>query len=460
VKRTFGFSLLNNPMRTLLVLGAGRSTQSLIDYLLAHASDEDWMLTLADQNLEWATQKLQGHPRGHAVKLDANDREKRRELIKGKFIVVSMLPAFMHPEIAEDCVELGVHLATASYTSEAMRALGPKAAEKGLILLNEIGVDPGIDHLSAMKLLDEVRSQGAELLGFESFTGGLLAPESPSNPWQYKFTWNPRNVVLAGAGGAVKFKQEGTYKFIPYHQVFRRTEFIDIPGYGRFEGYANRDSLQYRSVYGLDTIPTIYRGTLRRPGFCRAWDVFVKLGMTDDSYLMEGVSDMTHRTFVNAFLAYHPFNSVEIKLMHYLNIPQDDDLMERLTWLDLFKDEPIGIEKGTPAQVLEHILSKKWTMGPLDTDMLVMWHKVVYQLHGKTHELTSSLVVKGQGPEKTAMAHTVGLPLAMAVRRILKDQATQKGSVIPIQPEWYNPLLEELREYGIVFHDVTRVLPE
>jgi hypothetical protein len=186
VKRTFETSLLNNPMRTLLVLGAGRSTQSLIDYLLAHASDEDWMLTLADQNLEWATQKLQGHPRGQAVALDANDREKRRELIKGKFIVVSMLPAFMHPEIAEDCVDLGVHLATASYTSDAMRALGPKAAEKGLILLNEIGVDPGIDHLSAMKLLDEVRNQGAAWLGFESFTGGLLAPESPSNPWQYK----------------------------------------------------------------------------------------------------------------------------------------------------------------------------------------------------------------------------------------------------------------------------------
>jgi saccharopine dehydrogenase (NADP+, L-glutamate forming) len=370
-----------------------------------------------------------------------------------------MLPAFMHPEVASDCLDLGVHLATASYQSEALAKMSEAAKRKGLIFLNEIGVDPGIDHLSAMKLLDEVRGQGAELLGFESFTGGLLAPESPTNPWQYKFTWNPRNVVLAGAGGAVKFKQEGLYKFIPYHQLFRRTEFIDIPGYGRFEGYANRDSLQYRSVYGLDTIPTIYRGTLRRPGFCRAWDVFVKLGMTDDSYEMEGVAQMTHRSFVNAFLAYHEFNSLEIKLMHYLSIPQDDDLMEKLTWLDLFEDVPIGLDRGTPAQVLEHILSKKWTLGPLDTDMLVMWHKLTYRLHGTSYVLTSSLVVKGQGPEKTAMAHTVGLPLGMAVKRILTDQIKDRGTVIPITPEWYEPLLEELRDHGIVFHDVLRTLP-
>ena len=446
-------------MRTILVLGAGRSTQSLIDYLLHHAESENWHLTLADQNLVWAEQKLRGHHRGTAVALNAGDREARRALITGKFITVSMLPAFMHPEVASDCLDLGVHLATASYQSEALAKMSEAAKLKGLIFLNEIGVDPGIDHLSAMKLLDEVRSQGAELLGFESFTGGLLAPESPTNPWQYKFTWNPRNVVLAGAGGAVKFKQEGLYKFIPYHQLFRRTEFIDIPGYGRFEGYANRDSLQYRSVYGLDTIPTIYRGTLRRPGFCRAWDVFVKLGRTDDSYVMEGVAQMTHRSFVNAFLAYHEFNSLEIKLMHYLSIPQDDDLMEKLTWLDLFEDVPIGLDRGTPAQVLEHILSKKWTLGPLDTDMLVMWHKLTYRLHGTSYVLTSSLVVKGQGPEKTAMAHTVGLPLGMAVKRILTDQIKDRGTVIPITPEWYEPLLEELRDHGIVFHDVLRTLP-
>ena len=446
-------------MRTILVLGAGRSTQSLIDYLLHHAESENWHLTLADQNLVWAEQKLRGHHRGTAVALNAGDREARRALITGKFITVSMLPAFMHPEVASDCLDLGVHLATASYQSEALAKMSEAAKLKGLIFLNEIGVDPGIDHLSAMKLLDEVRSQGAELLGFESFTGGLLAPESPTNPWQYKFTWNPRNVVLAGAGGAVKFKQEGLYKFIPYHQLFRRTEFIDIPGYGRFEGYANRDSLQYRSVYGLDAIPTIYRGTLRRPGFCRAWDVFVKLGMTDDSYEMEGVAQMTHRSFVNAFLAYHEFNSLEIKLMHYLSIPQDDDLMEKLTWLDLFEDVPIGLDRGTPAQVLEHILSKKWTLGPLDTDMLVMWHKLTYRLHGTSYVLTSSLVVKGQGPEKTAMAHTVGLPLGMAVKRILTDQIKDRGTVIPITPEWYEPLLEELRDHGIVFHDVLRTLP-
>ena len=294
---------------------------------------------------------------------------------------------------------------------------------------------------------------GGELLAFESFTGGLLAPESKKNPWDYIFSWNPRNVVLAGAGGAVKFKQEGEYKYIPYSQIFRRTEFMDIQGYGRFEGYANRDSLMYRSVYGLDEIPTIYRGTLRRPGFCRAWDVFVKLGLTDDSYEMEGVENMTHRSFVNAFLAYHEFNSVEIKLMHYLHIAQDDDLMEKLTWLDLFEEVPIGLDKGTPAQILQHILEKKWTMQPDDIDMLVMCHKITYQKNGSKYIREMSLVVKGKNAAHTAMAHTVGLPLAMAVRRILEGKIKETGAVLPITSEWYTPLLLELAEYGIVFHE-------
>ncbi len=440
-------------MQNILIIGAGRSTQSLVDYLLFHAESQDWQVIVADRNLSLAQSKINSHTRGKAIELDVNQEEERRRWIKEASIVVSMLPAFMHKEVASDCVALGVHLATASYLSEEMKALGAAAKEKGLILLNEIGVDPGIDHLSAMKMIDEIRAMGGELLAFESFTGGLLAPESKKNPWDYIFSWNPRNVVLAGAGGAVKFKQEGEYKYIPYSQIFRRTEFMDIQGYGRFEGYANRDSLMYRSVYGLDEIPTIYRGTLRRPGFCRAWDVFVKLGLTDDSYEMEGVENMTHRSFVNAFLAYHEFNSVEIKLMHYLHIAQDDDLMEKLTWLDLFEEVPIGLDKGTPAQILQHILEKKWTMQPDDIDMLVMCHKITYQKNGSKYIREMSLVVKGKNAAHTAMAHTVGLPLAMAVRRILEGKIKETGAVLPITSEWYTPLLLELAEYGIVFHE-------
>ena len=204
--------------------------------------------------------------------------------LSGAHLVISMVPAHMHLSIAKACIAHKAHLVTASYLTPEMRALDLEAKENGLVFLNECGLDPGIDHMSAARLLDGIRADGGEIVLFESFTGGLLSPASEGdNPWRYKFTWNPRNVVLAGQGGAVKFIQEGKYKYIPPHMVFRRTEFMNVEGYGRFEGLANRDSLKYREAYGLENVPTLYRGTLRRPGFARAWDSFVKLGMTDDS---------------------------------------------------------------------------------------------------------------------------------------------------------------------------------
>jgi len=291
------------------------------------------------------------------------------------------------------------------------------------------------------------------MLIFESFTGGLVAPESDDNPWNYKFSWNPRNVVLAGAGGAVKFIQEGQYKYIPYHQLFRRTELVNIEGYGRFEGYANRDSLKYRDVYGLKDIPTIYRGTFRRPGFCRAWDVFVKLGMTDDSYVLEDSEDMTYRQFTNTFLAYNPNDSVELKLMHYLSIPQDSELMDKLSWIGLFDDVKIGLKKATPAQVLQHILEQKWTLKEDDKDMIVMYHKFGYEKEGKQKMIESSMVTLGQNSEQTAMARTVGLPVGIATRLILKGTINTPGVQIPITKEIYEPMLAELEEHGICFNE-------
>ena len=340
---------------------------------------------------------------------------------------------------------------TASYVSPGVQALDKNARDAGVVLLNEMGVDPGIDHMSAMKVLDRIRRDGGKMLQFESFTGGLVAPESDDNPWNYKFAWNPRNVVLAGAGDAVKFKQEGRYKYIPYHQLFRRTEVIEIPEYGRFEGYANRDSLSYRQAYGLEEIPTIYRGTFRRPGFCRAWDVFVKLGATDDSYVIEDSEHMTHRQFVNMFLAYNPNDSVELKLMHYLQIDQDSDIMDKLAWLDLFEDIEVGIPNATPAQVLQHILQKKWVMREDDLDMIVMYHLFGYEIDGKEEALDSYMVIKGEDRVRTAMAKTVGLPVAIGARMILNGQISTPGVQIPISEEVYQPVLEELEEYGVAF---------
>ncbi|MCH8553812.1 MAG: saccharopine dehydrogenase, partial [Schleiferiaceae bacterium] len=318
--------------------------------------------------------------------------------------------------------------------------------------MNEIGVDPGIDHLSAMKLLDEIRNDGGEITLFESFTGGLLSRESEKdNPWKYKFTWNPRNVVLAGAGGAVKFIQEGKYKYIPYHQVFRRTELIDLGEFGRFEGYSNRDSLKYREVYGLNDIPTIYRGTLRRPGFCRAWDLFIKLGMTDDSYTISNSEQLTHREFVNLFLAYNATDSVELKFMHYLNIPQDSDVMEKMHWLELFSDDLIPLKNATPAQILQHILNKKWELLPNDRDMIAMYHKIGYRKDGALKMVTSHMVTEGRNAEHTAMARTVGLPVAIATRLILEGKIHTPGVQLPISPEIYNPMLTELANHDIRF---------
>ncbi|MEX2379210.1 MAG: saccharopine dehydrogenase C-terminal domain-containing protein, partial [Vicingaceae bacterium] len=322
-------------MRNILLIGAGRSTSSLIQYLVENAAENNWQLKIVDQSIEHLSDWLKADCLS-AQKFDVNDSKTRRNLIREADVVISMLPAHMHLEVAKDCVNFKKHMVTASYISDGMRALDEEAKAAGVILINEIGVDPGIDHLSAMKVIDEIRVQGGKVTAFETFTGGLVAPESDDNPWNYKFTWNPRNVVLAGQGGAVKFIQEGTYKYIPYHKLFRRTEIIDIDEYGKFEGIANRDSLKYRSVYDLEDIQTMYRGTLRRPGYCRAWDAFVQIGATDDSYTLANSEEMTFREFINLFLPYNPTDSVELKLRHYLGLAHDDiELFAKLEWLDI-----------------------------------------------------------------------------------------------------------------------------
>jgi saccharopine dehydrogenase-like NADP-dependent oxidoreductase len=444
-------------MRNVLVIGAGRSAVYLLDYLFEHASANEWKITVADADPVSARKLLGNLVDANVLALDATDDAARRELISKSDLVISMLPAFMHIAVAKDCLHFKKHLVTPSYISKEMREMEPAVEKAGLVFLNELGVDPGIDHMSAMRLLDSMRKRGAEITWFESFTGGLVAPQSDDNPWNYKFTWNPRNVVLAGQGGAVKFKHNGRFKYIPYQKLFRRTEIIEIPGHGRFEGYANRDSLNYRELYGLTGVPTIYRGTLRRVGFCRAWDIFVQMGMTDDSYLMEDWRNMTHRQFTNCFLAYSPDDSVELKLMHYMKLDQDSDLIEKLRWIGIFDDEPIGIDKpATPAQMLQHILEKKWTLRPGDKDMIVMWHKMQSREKGEDHEREwhSSMVVIGESAPRTAMAKTVGLPVAIAAKMILQGKFSKPGVHMPVDPELYLPILEELETYGISFKEV------
>ena len=438
-------------MKNILIIGAGKSSSYVIKYLLEKSNEEKLHLTIGDISIENATKLINNHKNAKAIIFDVFDKNQRENAIKNATIVVSMLPARFHIEVAKDCLKYGKNLVTASYVSPAMKALDKQVKAKELVFMNEIGVDPGLDHMSAMQVIDKIRNKGGKMLLFESFTGGLVAPESDTNLWNYKFTWNPRNVVLAGQGGAAMFIQEGTYKYIPYHKLFRRTEFLKINNQ-KFEAYANRDSLKYRETYGLKNIPTMYRGTIRRVGFSRAWYICVQLGMTDDSYSIENSENMSYRDFVNLFLAYSPSDSVELKLRSYLKIDQDDVMWEKLLELDLFNpNKKIGIKNATPAKILQKILEDSWTLQENDKDMIVMQHLFGYEKEGKKEQIESSLIVFGENQNYTAMSKTVGLPLAIATLKILNGEITKPGVQIPIAKEVYEPILKELKNHGIEF---------
>jgi len=439
-------------MKRILLIGAGKSASSLIDYLKQKSDEENLQITIVDKNLDLAHKLVGSHPRFQLKNLNIFDDDLRAELIQNTDLLISMLPARLHLQLALDALKYGKHMVTASYISDELKALDEQVKEKQLVFMNEIGLDPGIDHMSAKRTIDNIKNQGGEMILFESFTGGLVAPESDDNLWHYKFTWNPRNVVLAGQGGAAKFLHAGKYKYIPYHKLFRRTEFLEIDSYGRFEAYPNRDSLKYQKIYGLESVKTLYRGTIRRVGFSRAWNVFVQLGMTDDSYVIEDSENMTKRDFINTFLPFRKNDSVELKLRYYLKIDQDDELWLKLEELDLFDDsKKIGLKNATPAQMLQKILEEKWTLEQEDKDMIVMYHKFGYKLNGEKKQIDSYLVVKGNDQTYTAMAKTVGLPVGISALKILRGEIKSYGVQLPVQADIYTPVLQELEHYGIQF---------
>ncbi|MEZ5069391.1 MAG: saccharopine dehydrogenase C-terminal domain-containing protein [Bacteroidales bacterium] len=438
-------------MQTILVLGAGLSSTSLIGYFLEHASDQ-WKVRVGDIDLRLAREKVGGHPAGEAFAFDVFDEGQRRTEVKGADIVISLLPARMHHLVAATCVEYATNMVTASYLSPEIKALDGAARSKEIVLMNECGVDPGIDHMSAMQMLDRIRDEGGRMLAFESSTGGLVAPGFENNPWRYKFTWNPRNVVLAGKDGA-RFLHNGRFKYIPYHKLFSRTEIIQVPELGEYEVYGNRDSLTYRDTYGLHDLQTMFRGTIRRPGFCEAWDVFVQLGATDDGYVMEDTEHMTYRDFINSFLAYSVHSNVESKVATYLGIDEDSAMMDRLKWLGIFEKRVIGVPGLTPAKVLQKLLEEKWALEEGDKDMILMQHQFDFEKEGKHLKRYATLVCMGKNTRETAMAMTVGLPLAITARLILEKRYRGTGVRLPIVPEVYNPVLEELETYGIRFQE-------
>lgn len=439
-------------MKKILLLGAGRSSSYLIDYLLDHAPALHWQIAIGDVSVDHLPLSVRQHAHVRTFAIDVLDEAQRDAEVAQADVVISMLPALFHPYVAQSCLANGKHLVTASYVTPELKALEEEAKAKGLTFLMECGLDPGLDHMSAMKIIHQIQGQGGTITSFKSFTGGLVAPESDNNPWHYKFSWNPRNVILAGQGTA-KYIENGTYKYIPYPQLFGRTQAYLIDGFGYFDGYANRDSLSYREPYGLQNIPTMLRGTLRRPGYCQAWQVLVQLGLTDDSYPLENAAEMTYRQLVESFLPDAPTEGTSLKerVAAYVNLPLESPELFMVEWTGLFDELPIGLPTATPAQALEKLLTQKWKLSPGDKDMIAMLHLFEYELAGETKQLATSLVVLGEDEVRTAMAKTVGLPLAIGTKLLLEGKLPATGLVVPLQPELYEPILQELEQYGVHF---------
>ena len=438
-------------MSKVLLLGAGRSVWSLVKYLKHHALTLNLELRIGDINISEAEKLASIIPGSTYFEFDILSDQSLALEVKAVDLVISMLPAHLHGRVAESCLAQETHLLTASYVHPQIKGLNNEVEKKGLLFLMECGLDPGIDHMSAMKEIHEIKHTGANIISFKSFTGGLIAPESDNNPWNYKFTWNPRNVVLAGQG-TVKFIRNGKYKYIPYTNLFNRLESVSFKSVGAFEAYANRDSLKYIDLYNLTNCPTVFRGTLRRPGFAKAWGLMVKLGLTDDSYLMASTENLTNREYLNSFLVYHPYKTVEEKFMDKFNLNSDSDEFKKFKWLGLFDDTKVSISKGTPAQIIQSILENKWILEKEDKDMVVMQHQIEYELNNKVYKKISSLVLKGDNHIDTSMSKTVGLPLGIAAKNILLSNWDLSGVHIPNKKIIYEAILSELKELGIYFH--------
>ncbi len=497
---------------SILVFGAGKSATCLIEYLVKATAEEGWSLTVADSVLAAAEAKTGKAPHTHAVALDVTDAASRKALIEQASLVISLLPPHLHIGVARDCVEAGKNLLTASYVDAEIRKLQEAIDKKGLLFLCEMGLDPGIDHMSALQLIDGIHAKGGRLTAFRSHCGGLVAPESDDNPWHYKISWNPRNIVQAGMAGA-HFLEAGNEINMPYASLFDASRVVDIPGLGLLAWYPNRDSLSYRTLYGLEETDTFIRTTLRYPEFCFGWKNIIDLKLTDDTQYYEtdgmslqeffqqhlsrnGFADWLEKQVTERFgrtkelleklqellAAEKEVSASERKeLEEFLMVGKDGSLkdinlenvktqaaatvagqmheanlaMKQLVFIGM--DDAITlINKGkcSALDVLQFCVEQKLALKPDDKDMIVMLHELDYIQDNRNITVKSCLVVKGEDSLRTAMAKTVGLPLGIAAKLILKGQITLKGLHIPVHREIYTPVLEELKKHGVRFTEI------
>ena len=432
--------------KKILLFGAGKSASVLIDYLITSAEENNWLLTVADADEKLILTKTKSRTFSTAVQLDIKADQKRQDLIKDADLVISMMPPALHILIAKDCIHFEKSLLTASYADEAILALDETAKSKGLIFLCEMGLDPGIDHMSAMKILDDIHASGGKINSFKSHCGGLVAPESDDNPWHYKISWNPRNVVLAGKAGAV-YKQDNTIVEEKYETLFtgHRTVLLSTENNLSFSYYPNRNSLSYIDLYKVPEVNTFIRTTLRHPDFISGWNHIIELGLTNEEPSFSSDNKTLHDFF-------HDHLNLSLEKINHQ--PDFEQFHEQLIWLGL-NDNVTFINKGlcSPADVLQFALEQKLVLQPSDRDLIVMLHEIEYEQNGQSHQITSSLLVKGDDQIHTGMAKTVGLPLGIAAKLILNGTIQMTGVQIPVSKAIYEPVLSELANLGIAFKE-------
>jgi saccharopine dehydrogenase (NADP+, L-glutamate forming) len=437
-------------MKKILVLGAGMVSRPMIRYLL---DEPDFNVIMASRTVSKAEQMIDGHPQGAAFSLDVNDDKKIDNLVSNADVVVSLLPYTYHVKVAEMCIKHKKHLITTSYVSDTMKALDTKAKAAGIIILNECGLDPGLDHMSAMRIIHDVEKNKGKVISFRSTTGALPSHEANNNPFGYKFSWSPRGVLLASRNAA-KWLENGKEISIPGEQLFENYFLQDIKGVGTFENYPNRNSVPYKDIYGLKDAATVYRGTFRMTGWCETLRNIVALGWLSEE-LPTGFTGKTYGDLTRQLVGAKPKDNLPVATASYLGLKPYSAVIKRLEWLGLFSDTLLPNDKNTPLDYLNVLTLQKMSMGDNERDMVVMHHEFIGEYSSKREYVTSTLVDYGIPDGDTSVARTVALPAAIAVKMILNKEINMTGVHIPVIPEIYNPILDELEEMGIKFKEKT-----
>jgi saccharopine dehydrogenase-like NADP-dependent oxidoreductase len=436
-------------MKRVLVLGAGMVAGAHVRYLL---NQPDFHVTLASRTLRKAEEIIQGHPRGAAVGLDSDDAPAMEALIREADLAVSLLPWTYHPAVARLCVKRGVHMVTTSYVKEPMAQLDAEARAAGVILLNEMGVDPGIDHMTAMRVIHRVQREGGEITSFESWCGGLPAPEANGNPLGYKFSWSPRGVLLAGKNSA-HYLKDGEEITIPGGELFEHTWPVPVEVEGKvieFEGYPNRDSLPYMHAYGIESTRTMFRGTLRYPGWCATMRAISATGWLGEEP-PDGAPAETFAQLTSRLIGSR--GDLTTDLAARLGMAPDSPVLRNLVWLGLLSDDPLPAGPRAPVDILTARMLELMSYAPGERDLLVLKHEFQARYGNRTQQISSTMVDFGIPEGDSSMSRTVGLPAAIGVKLVLHGKIGRTGVLTPVVPEIYEPVLEELETLGIRFEE-------